>query len=133
MEQLDKNGDGEIQAAEYAPTAFAAPGFSSLDQDGSGALSSAEVLSGLQGQDPASFDQRVARPPVSVERWRSALPRPQKVRMRWEHLRFLAIEVQTLHPGTPVPDPAAAEALAEQGGAPYAKAVSELKAKLKQP
>ncbi len=133
MGQLDKNGDGEIQASEYAPTAFATPGFSSLDQDGSGGLNSAEVLAGLQGQDPLRFDQRTARPPVSVERWRSAQSRSGEVRLRWEHLRFLAIEVQTRHPGTPVPDPAATEALAEQGGDPYAKAVSSLMDTLKQP
>ena len=130
---LDQDDDGIIQPAEYERTAYSAPDFHSLDLDKSGGLSPMEVLESLKAQDPAYFDQRPGRPPVSVAQWRKAQPRSAEARTRWETMRFLAIEVESRRPGAHVPSPAKIEALSTAGGDAYKHALDQLRRSLSQP
>ncbi len=130
---LDQDDDGIIQPAEYERTAYSAPGFHSLDLDKSGGLSPIEILESLKAQDPAYFDQRPGRPPVSVAQWRKAQPRSSETRTRWETMRFLAIEVKTRRPGAHVPSTVQIDALSTSGGDAYEQALEQLRKSLSQP
>ncbi len=123
---LDRNGDGAIQPTEIARASDPVPSFERLDLDGNGSLSPAEVLASLRAQDPALFDHRAGRPPVAIERWRAIFARSPAVRARWEHLAFIAAEVQNFDPAHPVPDGPTIHQLSSQGGPGYEAALAAL-------
>jgi len=132
FETIDANGDGRIDHSEFVRTAYAAPDFTALDLDKNASLSPSEVLAALQQQDPVTFDNQLGRPPISVEKWRGSLQRTPEARARWESLQFLAIEVQTRHPGAAVPTPQMISTLSNDGGQAYETSLATLKATLAQ-
>jgi hypothetical protein len=125
--RLDKDADGVVRPAELWREG---PSLASMDQNKSGGLSPAELLAGIQAQDPSAFDDRPGRPGVSVTRWRSVLRRSPEVRTRWELLRFLVIEAELRSPQTPLPSAAEVTALSEAGGPAYVAAQVRLEAAL---
>ncbi len=74
MAAMDRDGDGAVDAGDYAALAYEAPPFSKADRDGDGAIDESELTAMLEGQDPVLFDQRAqqALPP------RPRTPRAQR-------------------------------------------------------
>lgn len=130
MGRLDQDGDGVLSPTELQGKSIS---FASMDADSDQSVSPGELLAAIQAQDPLEFDARPARPPVSVSRWRKSMPQSPEVRLRWERLRFLIIEVQQRSPKTPTPDAATSLAMATEGGEAFTQTIQRLQIALKAP
>jgi hypothetical protein len=121
--RLDQDSDGALSPSELHGKSV---GFESIDSDGDQSISPTELLAAIQAPDPLEFDARPSRPPVSVSRWRKSMPQSPQVRLRWERIQFLAIEVSQRSPQTPTPNEADALALATEGGKAFEQTVQRL-------
>ena len=121
--RLDQDSDGVLSPSELHGKSV---GFDTMDADGDQSISPTELLAAIQAPDPLEFDARPSRPPVSVSRWRKSMPQSPQVRLRWERIRFLAIEVSQRSPQTPAPNEADTLALATEGGEAFDQMVQRL-------
>ena len=110
--RLDTDHDGRVSAAEYDRTLWNGPPFPSVDRDGDGDLSAAELAALVQAESPTSFDGPARDDPMRRAAANIRLPSDAE-RDVWELLVWMGDAVRSR--GLPGPDPAAVAAAVHSG------------------
>jgi hypothetical protein len=103
LRRLDTDQDARVSAEELA---VVAPGldFSGLDTDGSGDLTTDELVNWMDTTDPLTFDRRFGRPPVTRDQAAAQEVMHPEVRMLMDLFLFLSEELAAAAPDVPRPN-----------------------------
>lgn len=124
LARMDKDGDGRVTEAEYAPVSFAGPPWADVDLDASGDVDLRELAGLIQRQDPTTFyfsDPEL--PPPRMGGGKPDEERSHKVAVL-RVFETLQAEVVARDPSVPVPTAGEMEEAAEPGTLDSAEALA---------